>query len=463
MKNILGSIKTKISHFLSGFKSLPVEKKTAYILACSLITATFFFAVYLIARYAGLILAILLILALCLLDRQTSSTTLPRISFYRDIEVVRQCCFDTLRSLSDLLGWVSPISASIIDVNGRPSADNIERYFFRVRKSSTDSCSLPLLEQRGIISEELNHNFLLNRPYFISEINGLYLDYIINKGTYIEMAVLPVKPSTCGYIQKQDEKYNLEYERSMAVRKPPVDTSSISLPHPYCRKDLWDTYNRRIFITQDMDKYPHILCYGSTGSGKTTAMKLITCHILIAYSGCELFLGDYKGLDYDFLAGCKKYFPHKDYAGAIQLFNDKLEARINGTDTSENRCLLVLDEWNNYLYSLSSKEATEATKKLSSILNMGRAYKMNVLIGSQTGHAEFFGKSRDSISTVLGLGQLSKEGITMFFRDYSDKIVPHQRGSGYLLQDGKPLREVIIPRIKNTEKMEKIFIERCNL
>lgn len=465
MNNLFNSIKNlkeKILNFFSEFRSIPIEKKSAYFMTCSLFMCSFILVIWFIIENAGLILAILTLFGLYLLGRQP--VTKPKvISFYQDIQPVRQCCFDSLRSLSDLFDWIPPISMMSIDVNFRASSDNIERYYFRVRKRSTNPCSLPSFEQRTIFSEDLNHNFLLNQPYFVSEINGLYLDFCNDKGTYVEMAVIPVKPSTYEYIQRQEKKYNAEYERSLVTRKAPNDAASLSLPHPFCRKDLWNKYGKLIFITQDMDIYPHILCFGPTGSGKTTAIKSITYHILVHYDGCELFLGDYKGLDYNFLSECKNYFPHNNYANALQLFNDKLEARINGTDTSKNRCLLVLDEWNNYLSTLSTKELNDATKKLSSVLNMGRAHKMNVLIGSQSGHVELFGKSRDSISTVLGLGQLSKESIGMFYREYHDIITPQPRGNGYLLQDGEPLREVIILRAKNMDKLEKVLIERANI
>ena len=241
---------------------------------------------------------------------------------------------------------------------------------------------------------------------------------------------------------------------------------SRQLPRPFVRKDILERYHRIVTVAQDMDLFPHILCIGNTGSGKTYGMKLITGHILYAYSDehCQLYLGDWKGQDYDFLKKCKHYFSHDRYPDALQHFYDKLENRIAGSDESTNRCLLVLDEWNNFLSSLAtSKEQNHYIRLLSYCLNMGRSYKMNVLLGSQTGHAEFFGKSRDSFCTVVGLGQLSKEAKLMLFRDSQDIIVPQPRGCGYLLQDGHQVHNIMIPTVKDMTKLQQTLIVAADI
>ena len=45
----------------------------------------------------------------------------------------------------------------------------------------------------------------------------------------------------------------------------------------------------------------------------------------------------------------------------------------------------------------------------------------------------------------------------MTFSEYKDLIVPKQRGHGYLQTDGKPLREIVVPKIRKPEKVMEII------
>lgn len=211
--------------------------------------------------------------------------------------------------------------------------------------------------------------------------------------------------------------------------------------------------------------HPHLLCVGSTGSGKTYAIKSITGHILAApaYAGCQLYLADEKGIDYKFLSGTRRYFTADGYAQGLGAFHARLVARIHGRDTTKDHCLLVLDEWNNHLSTLEKKNADSLIKMLSYCLNMGRAYHMHIICGAQTAHADWFGKSRDSYGAVLGMGQLSKECIGMVFHGHGDQIRPQPRGCGYLLQDGLPLQEVIIPRVRDSKKLERVLSDAADM
>ncbi len=236
---------------------------------------------------------------------------------------------------------------------------------------------------------------------------------------------------------------------------------SKDLPIPFLRRDIWEKYHLAVGIPLDLRVHPHSTLLGSTGSGKTTAIKLLVGHILSApaYKGAKLIVCDYKGLDYDFLSGHNHYFSHDRYGKGLELFKGILDARIRKEDRDRTPVILVIDEWNNFITSLSKKDADEPIRQLSYCLNMGRAYQMYVVTGVQTAHIEWFGKARDAISNIIGLGQLSKEAVSMMFPDYRDKITPCYRGCGYLLQDGLPLKEILVPRVENITKLEQVLLE----
>lgn len=188
-------------------------------------------------------------------------------------------------------------------------------------------------------------------------------------------------------------------------------------------------------------------------------------YLLLKYDNpeCTLSVADWKGQDYDFLKECRGYYNHAHYGEALIKFKNILEARIAGEDVSLNRRLLVLDEWNNFLISVPVSERNQYLDYLSYCLNLGRSYNMNVIVGAQAAHAEFFGKSRDSISCVVGLGQISKVTAQMLFTPYTDEpIEPQPRGCGYLLLDGQPLQKIIVPYTDDPAPIENIMRDRCS-
>lgn len=233
-------------------------------------------------------------------------------------------------------------------------------------------------------------------------------------------------------------------------------------PAPFYRKTFWEKYGHTSKIELDLDIYPHLLVFGVTGSGKSYGIKSIAAHILSADPGCKLFVCDQKNQDYNFLSKCSYYYDSSKYGDGIEDFRNQLEMRINCKDQSRHRVLLIADEWNNFISSLESKKDRDKyISHLSYCVNMGRSYRMNVICGAQSAHVDWFGKARDSFN-VLGLGQLSKESISMLFPQYHAEIKPQPRGCGYLLLDGRPLEEVIIPKVRDPSKIEKLFIKRAD-
>ena len=233
------------------------------------------------------------------------------------------------------------------------------------------------------------------------------------------------------------------------------------LPAPFLRRDIWEKYRISLKIPLDLDVHPHSILLGATGSGKTTAIKSLVGHILTApaYKGTKLIVCDYKGLDYDFLSEYNHYFSHDMYGKGLETFRKILNMRIRKEDMDETPILLVIDEWNNFITNLSRKEADEFIRQFAYCLNMSRAYHMYIVAGVQTAHAEWFGKSRDSFSNIIGLGQLSKEAISMMYSDYKEEIKPCPRGCGYLLQDGLPLQSIKVCKIRDFRKLEHVLID----
>ena len=84
---------------------------------------------------------------------------------------------------------------------------------------------------------------------------------------------------------------------------------------------------------------------------------------------------------------------------------------------------------------------------MASLLMLGRGAGVFVIMALQRADANYI-TGRDNFGNALGLGRQSNEAIRMLFQDEADQIQPKGRGHGYLRTDGKPLREIVVPKIR---------------
>lgn len=207
----------------------------------------------------------------------------------------------------------------------------------------------------------------------------------------------------------------------------------------------------------DFKSRPHLAIFGSTGSGKTYASKLLLGKISKFIKDSEFIICDYKGdSDFDFLLDKNNFYRFEQVPKGIDKMIEILEKRQKKEDESRNFVLLFFDEWASFLNSLSKKESDLYKSKLSMLLMLGRSFNLHVIISQQRSDAIHFGTARDNFSVVITLGSLSKESIQMLFSQYKNEITPNQSiGNGYILEDGKSLNEILIPKIKNMTVLEK--------
>lgn len=210
------------------------------------------------------------------------------------------------------------------------------------------------------------------------------------------------------------------------------------------------------YIRHDFTKMPHMLVIGATGSGKSYFIKLLLGRIGLHIANCQLYVCNYKAdTDFEFLRGCPRYFEFDRCIDGLNEFYTAFESRLNGSDSSKEFRLLVFDEFAAYLNSLDKKQAEEEKKKLSTLLMLGRSMNFHIIISQQRGDAQFFGTARDNFSAIIALGNLSKESKEMFFGEFKDQMLPLIGiGSGYMLCDGVKFRQIQVPIIQNTAKLE---------
>lgn len=160
-------------------------------------------------------------------------------------------------------------------------------------------------------------------------------------------------------------------------------------------------------------------------------------------------LADFKGIDFQSFIGYKHYFMNNAVIEALNLAYGILQERMANPSSDFDPLFLIVDEWAGFISSFTSKKDQDAAKqKLASILMLGRGCLIFVILTMQRADASQL-TGRDNFGNVVGLGNLSPESKRMVFPDLSDQIKPQLRGHGYLLTDGKPLKQITVPQLRN--------------
>ena len=213
----------------------------------------------------------------------------------------------------------------------------------------------------------------------------------------------------------------------------------------------------KVPVTVDFSSVPHMLIVAPSGSGKTYLLTYILGQI--AKKSVKLILADFKGIDFIEFNDCRNYYKHDSVGEAVDCVFDELQNRMaNASVNSEYEPIyLCIDEWSGFLSSLAvKKEQDNYKQKLANILMLGRGANIFIIMSLQRADSTYI-TGRDNFGNVVGLGTLSKESIAMVFNDNKEMIEPKSRGKGYLQTDGKPLREIVVPMLRNINDTKAVI------
>ena len=224
-------------------------------------------------------------------------------------------------------------------------------------------------------------------------------------------------------------------------------------------KNLFDDGNQ-FFWDIPVERVPHALLVGSSGSGKTFATKIFLARFAYTYPEATFLIGDYKAdTDFAFLNGYKGFKRFAEVSELLTLALSILENRQKGIDKSREFVVVCFDEFNAWQNSLDKKEREQAIKDYTRLIQLGRSFLIYVIISQQDAHKASLGLSRDSIGTVIALGKLSKETVAMLFSDEKDYVLRNNsRGVGYMKIDGQESRHILVPSY-NMPPLEKLIRE----
>ena len=163
-------------------------------------------------------------------------------------------------------------------------------------------------------------------------------------------------------------------------------------------------------IPVDLDKTPHILIVGNSGSGKSVASMLLTAKISLHIRNSRVWILDFKGDNdtFGFLdseTDCR-YWKYLNCLKGLEDYYSMFQERLShGLGPNAGLNLLWVDEWASLILNLPKKEAEVAKSMLSTVLMMGRSKQCQVLTSVQRASAELFSQgARDNYGVCLALG-----------------------------------------------------------
>lgn len=213
------------------------------------------------------------------------------------------------------------------------------------------------------------------------------------------------------------------------------------------------------YVSWNYIRFPHMVIFGSTGSGKTYLLKIILGRIGKHIPNSELIVCDYKSdEDFSFLSGMDNFYRFDKCMDGLEHAIQLLQERQQGIVSDRHFCCLVFDEWASFINTLDKKSAETAKQKLAMLLMLGRSFNIHVIISQQRLDASYFSSARDNFSVVIGMGHLSKESVEMMFSDYKDIIVRSKsQGHGSMLL-GNQFLEIAVPRVRDVKHLHSTII-----
>jgi len=220
-------------------------------------------------------------------------------------------------------------------------------------------------------------------------------------------------------------------------------------------QETYINYGIRKYTLWNPATAPHIVIFGTTGSGKTYATKLMLGRISKYCPDSQFYVCDFKGdSDFSFLSGNKRYYRFFDCEKGLNDFYEQFEIRQSGEDNCRDLLLIFFDEWASYILNIEKKKAEEEKKKLATLLMLGRSFNVHVLISQQRVDASYFNAARDNFNLVIALGNLSAEGKEMMFHEFKNEMKPDRKqGTGYMLTNGANFTPIVVPSISDINRL----------
>jgi hypothetical protein len=246
-----------------------------------------------------------------------------------------------------------------------------------------------------------------------------------------------------------------------------IPSDNILIGYDY---DAWYGYADKIPVTIDSStkNNTQTLICGMSGSGKSYLTNQYFARMCL--QGGEdsvVHFADFKQDDsFIHLRKCPRYYSYDKTLEALDIVYDILHKRQAGEDKSRNFVTLIWDEYMSNVLSLlgtDKKKAETVMRKVSEILMLGRSLAVRIVIACQRPDASAFPTgSRLNFGVIIIVGASIESIYSMLMPKELIEQIGNRKfhtGEGVMLWQGVESHFIIVPVIKQEEKMKQICID----
>lgn len=218
----------------------------------------------------------------------------------------------------------------------------------------------------------------------------------------------------------------------------------------------WQKSEQVAPILWDLQKAPHAIVGGPSGSGKSVYTLWLAEQMLS--QGFDVCICDYKGFgDYRSFRG--SYATGADCDELLRRFCGRFDsARKTGT-TDGKPVAMIFDEFTAFAMSKSKREHEELMQLLSGVFLMGRSYNFHLILVSQRFDADALKTAyREQCGVKVHMGaSISQQSATMLFPNSEiDKSARLEEFCGYLSTPQQDLEIIITPKFDLTALHKRV-------
>ena len=199
--------KASFLSYKKRFQAASTGTKALYILLAGALGTLGALVLNFLHQYRGILVFLLLLWLFTKAEKFYSATFLltQAVNVWTDEMAVYSCLYEAVVEAQDILNLKKPLSVRSVVLLHAPLADGYPRFWIKAMKKDFSN-AVTSEEVQIVMSEEIQRLFFLRRNEFFSEIMGLYLDTVKDRGSYFELAVLPAIPETSAYINRKIQK-----------------------------------------------------------------------------------------------------------------------------------------------------------------------------------------------------------------------------------------------------------------
>lgn len=229
--------------------------------------------------------------------------------------------------------------------------------------------------------------------------------------------------------------------------------------------DVYEKHGVKLPIYAQMQKCPHWLICGNSGSGKSYLTLMLLRNVLKEFrEDVRLWIMDFKSSeDFSFLEGYNRYYCGAECAEGLEDYYREYQEVKSKKAKDDILRLIVFDEWAGFQIweaQQNKKQAEKYKGHLLEILLMGRSMMCGVWVIMQRNDAKYI-DGREQFFVTVALGKMSREFKQMIMQGEDlEQRAAYSCGEGIIRTDAIGTKFLKVPKLRSISRVRQEISER---